>query len=55
MKSYKIKVTEKHVDTIIVEAESEEQAKEFAVLYVNPAFDCVYDCEILSEIDYLKD
>ena len=51
MKSYKVKVIELHTDIVIVEAENEEEAKDIAAMEAKCQYDCVYDYEILSEVE----
>ena len=45
---YRVKVTEKHVDYVWVDASSEEEAKELAPHDAMCEFECLHDCEIVS-------
>lgn len=49
MKKYMVKVTEKHTDIVLVDAESRDEAKKKAVELSECDFDCVYDSEIIRE------
>jgi hypothetical protein len=51
MKVYRVKVTEKHVDYVWVKANSPEEAKDLAMAESFCEFECVYDCEIMTEED----
>jgi hypothetical protein len=48
MNKYKITVIYRYVDTVDVEAATEEQAIEFANEIADPEYDCFYDAVILS-------
>lgn len=50
-KKYRVKVTEKHSDYVWVEADSREEAREAAVGESNCEFECVFDSEIVGELD----
>jgi len=47
-KEYRVKVTEKHSDYVLVKANSEEEAKGLAQSEANCEFECLYDCEIVD-------
>ncbi len=49
MKTYRVKVTEKHSDYVWVEAESEEEAMNMAPQHAECEFECLYNCEIVCE------
>ncbi len=49
MRKYRVKVTEKHVDYVWVEAESDEEAINEAAVNSQCEFDCLYDCEIILD------
>jgi len=50
-KKYRVKVTEKHVDYVWVEADSKEEAYNLAPAYAECEFDLLYDCEVVEEED----
>lgn len=47
-RKYRVKVIEKHSDTIEVVAETTEEAMKYAIIDSKCSFECVYDCEILD-------
>jgi len=51
MKEYRVKVTEKHSDYVLVKANSEKEAKDIAPSYAACEFECLYDCEIIESYD----
>lgn len=52
MKTYTVKLTYKYTDTVKVKANSQEEAKNNAVLESNDAqYESLYDAEVLSEED----
>lgn len=51
MPIYKVKVTYKYSDTIEVKAESPEEALAIAPTDADEEFECLYDCEIISETE----
>ena len=48
MNSYKVKVIEKHSDYVWVKADTEEEAKDKAMMESECEFEFVYDCEIIT-------
>lgn len=46
---YLVKVIEKHVGTVWVEAESPREARDRAVGMAECQYDCTYDCEVIDE------
>ncbi len=48
MKTYRVKVTEKHSDVVTVQANSREEAVDIAVSEAACTFECVYDAEIIG-------
>lgn len=50
MKTYRVKVTEKHSDYVWVDAEDEEQAKIKAVELAECEYESLYDCEIVGGV-----
>lgn len=49
MKEYQVKVTERHVDYVWIKANSREDAKSAAPGEACCEFECVCDCEVISE------
>jgi len=45
---YRVKVTEKHIDYVWVDAESAEEAKRLAPAESQCEFECLYDCEVVK-------
>tara|TARA_R110002051_G_C8658701_1_gene488687 strand:- start:1021 stop:1182 length:162 start_codon:yes stop_codon:yes gene_type:complete len=48
---FKVKVTEKHVDYVWVEAESASEAEDKAVEFAECQFECVYSSEATGETE----
>lgn len=53
MPTYRVKLTYKYSDTLEIEADSEEEAVVQAMNTeeTNEQFECLYDCEVLSETE----
>lgn len=51
MPIYKVKVTYKYSDTLEVKAKSREEALAIAPIDADEQFECLYDCEIISETE----
>lgn len=49
MALYRVKVTEKHSDVVLVEADSAEEAKNIAPQEADCQFESLYDCEVLEK------
>ena len=49
MTTYRVKVTEKHSDFVWVEAKTKEEACEKAPGFAHCEYECLYDCEVVSE------
>ncbi len=49
MKEYRVKVTEKHCDYVLVKASSAEEARKKAVEEANCEYELLYDVEVLYE------
>lgn len=53
-KFYRVKVVERHVDIIWVEAKSEEEAKDIAHSDAKCEFECVEECVVLEQCEEMK-
>ena len=49
-KRYRVKVTEKYVDYVWVEANSREEACDLAPAKSDCMYDLLYDCEVVEEV-----
>jgi len=47
MKRYRVKVIEKHVDYVWVDANSEDEAKDLAPSSAECEYDCLYDAVVV--------